>query len=103
MTYTRLLARGGRFLKILYFIIRKTYTGMKVENYNNKYLIITSEEGMMLTEWAEGTDIMQYSATAKQFSPLNFDTSKLREITEAEHNALLEKQELEARIRDGKQ
>ena len=76
---------------------------MKVENHNNKYLIITSDEGMMLTEWAEGTDIMEYSATAKQFSPLNYDIEKLREITEAEHIELLKEQEAEAERRYGRQ
>ena len=76
---------------------------MKVDNHNDKYLIITSEEGMMLTEWAEGTDIILYSATAKQFSPLNYDTSKLREITIAEHTELLKEQEAEAQRRYGRQ
>lgn len=65
---------------------------MNVENRDNKFLVITSDECMVLTEWTE-EDIMEYSGTERQFSPINYDLSKLREITIEEHNSLMERQE----------
>lgn len=66
---------------------------MNVENRDNKFLVITSDEGMVLTEWTEDKDIMEYSGTERQFSPLDYDLTKLREITVAEHTELMERQE----------
>lgn len=66
---------------------------MNIENRDNKFLVITSDEGMVLTEWTKGKDIMEYSGTERQFSPLNYDITKLREITVSEHTELMEKQE----------
>lgn len=66
---------------------------MNVENRDNKFLVITSDESMVLTEWTEDKDIMEYSGTERQFSPLNYDLTKLREITVAEHTELMERQE----------
>lgn len=66
---------------------------MNIENRDNKFLVITSDEGMVLTEWKEGDDIMEYSGTERQFSPLDYDLTKLREITVAEHTELMERQE----------
>lgn len=74
---------------------------MKIENINDRYLSIESDEGMVLTEWKEGDDIMDYSGAKKMFSPLTYDTNKLREITDAEHTALLNEQEIEALKRNG--
>lgn len=66
---------------------------MNIENRDNKFLVITSDEGMVLTEWTEDKDIMEYSGTERQFSPLTYDITKLREITVAEHTELMERQE----------
>lgn len=72
---------------------------MNVENRDNKFLVITSDEGMVLTEWTEDKDIMEYSGTKKQFSPLTYDITELREITDAEHSALIKEQEVEIKKR----
>lgn len=66
---------------------------MNIENRDNKFLVITSDEGMVLAEWTEDKDIMEYSGTERQFSPLDYDITKLREITVAEHTELMERQE----------
>ena len=58
-----------------------------------KYLIITADEGMVLTEWKEGNDILHFSFAEKQFSPLNYDIARLREITKEECHRLLDEQE----------
>lgn len=60
---------------------------------NDRFQTITAEEGMVLTEWKEGDDIMAYSFTIKQFSPLNYDVSRLREITIEECDRLMAEQE----------
>lgn len=60
---------------------------------NDRFQIITADEGMVLTEWKEGDDIVNYSYATRQFNPLNYDFSKLREITQEECDRLMVEQE----------
>ena len=46
------------------------------------YQIIKADDGMVLTEWKDGDNILNYSYSAKQYSPLTYDITKLREITQ---------------------
>jgi hypothetical protein len=59
----------------------------------DRFQIITADEGMVLTEWKEGGNILDYSYTTKCFSPLNYDASGLREITIEESDRLMAEQE----------
>jgi hypothetical protein len=70
----------------------KNSKNMTIET-KEKYLIITADEGMVLTEWKEGNDILHFSFAEKQFSPLNYDIARLREITKEECHRLLDEQE----------
>ena len=65
---------------------------MNIE-YKEKYQVIKADEGMVLTEWKEGDDILNYSFASMQISPLNYDASILREITIEESDRLLKEQE----------
>ena len=57
------------------------------------YQIIKADDGMVLTEWQNGDDILNYSYAIKQYSPLTYDTTKLREITQEESDRLVKEQE----------
>ena len=57
------------------------------------YQIIKADDGMVLTEWQNGDDILNYSYSAKQYSPITYDITKLREITQEESDKLSEEQE----------
>ena len=57
------------------------------------YQIIKADDGMVLTEWQNGDDILNYSYAIKQYSPLTYDTTKLREITQEESDKLAKEQE----------
>ena len=57
------------------------------------YQIIKANDGMVLTEWQNGDDILNYSYAAKQYSPLTYDITKLREITQEESDRLSKEQE----------
>ena len=57
------------------------------------YQIIKADDGMVLTEWKNGDDILNYSYSAKQYSPLTYDITKLREITQEESDRLVKEQE----------
>ena len=57
------------------------------------YQIIKADDGMVLTEWKDGDDILNYAYATKQYSPLNYDITKLREITQEESNKLVKEQE----------
>ena len=57
------------------------------------YQIIKANDGMVLTEWQNGDDILNYSYAAKQYSPLTYDITKLREITQEESDRLAKEQE----------
>ena len=57
------------------------------------YQIIKADDGMVLTEWQDGNDILNYSYSTKQYSPLTYDITKLREITQEESDKLSKEQE----------
>lgn len=57
------------------------------------YQIIKADDGMVLTEWQNGNDILNYSYSTKQYSPLTYDITKLREITQEESDRLVKEQE----------
>ena len=57
------------------------------------YQIIKADDGMVLTEWQNGDDILNYSYATKQYSPLTYGITKLREITQEESDRLVKEQE----------
>ena len=57
------------------------------------YQIIKADDGMVLTEWKDGDDILNYAYASKQYSPLTYDITKLREITQEESDKLSKEQE----------
>ena len=57
------------------------------------YQIIKADDGMVLTEWQNGDDILNYTYSTKQYSPLTYDITKLREITQEESDRLVKEQE----------
>ena len=57
------------------------------------YQIIKADDGMVLTEWKDGDNILNYSYSTKQYSPLTYDITKLREITQEESDRLSKEQE----------
>ena len=65
---------------------------MTIEN-KATYQIIKADDGMVLTEWKDGDNILNYSYSTKQYSPLTYDITKLREITQEESNKLAKEQE----------
>ena len=48
---------------------------------------------MVLTEWKDSDNILNYSYAKKQYSPLTYDITKLREITQEESDKLAKEQE----------
>ena len=65
---------------------------MTIENKTTDQ-IIKADDGMVLTEWQNGDDILNYSYSTKQYSPLTYDITKLREITQEESDRLSKEQE----------
>lgn len=65
---------------------------MTIEN-KATYQIIKADDGMVLTEWKDGDDILNYAYATKQYSPLTYDITKLREITKEESDKLSKEQE----------
>lgn len=65
---------------------------MTIEN-KSTYQIIKADDGMVLTEWQNGDDILNYAYSTKQYSPLTYDITKLREITQEESDRLSKEQE----------
>ena len=65
---------------------------MTIEN-KATYQIIKADDGMVLTEWQDGDNILNYSYASKQYSPLTYDITKLREITQEESDRLSKEQE----------
>ena len=65
---------------------------MTIEN-KSTYQIIKADDGMVLTEWQNGDDILNYAYATKQYSPLTYDITKLREITQEESDKLAKEQE----------
>lgn len=57
------------------------------------YQVIKADDGMVLTEWQNGDDILNYAYSTKQYSPLTYDINKLREITQEESDRLSKEQE----------
>ena len=57
------------------------------------YQIIKADDGMVLTEWKDGDDILNYAYASKQYSPLTYDITKLRENTKEESDKLVKEQE----------
>ena len=57
------------------------------------YQIIKADDGMVLTEWKNGDDILNYAYATKQYSPLTYDITRLREITQEESDKLSKEQE----------
>ena len=57
------------------------------------YQIIKADDGMVLTEWKDSNNILNYSYASKQYSPLTYDITKLREITQEESDRLVKEQE----------
>ena len=56
------------------------------------YQIIKADDGMVLTEWKDGDNILNYTYASKQYSPLTYDITKLREITQEESDKLVKEQ-----------
>ena len=65
---------------------------MTIEN-KATYQIIKANDGMVLTEWKDSDNILNYSYSTKQYSPLTYDITKLREITQEESDRLAKEQE----------
>ena len=65
---------------------------MRIET-KTTYQIINADDGMVLTEWKNGDDILNYAYATKQYSPLTYDITKLREITQEESDKLVKEQE----------
>ena len=65
---------------------------MTIEN-KSTYQIIKADDGMVLTEWQNGDNILNYAYATKQYSPLTYDITKLREITQEESDRLVKEQE----------
>ena len=57
------------------------------------YQIIKADDGMVLTEWKDGDNILNYAYSTKQYSPLAYDITRLREITQEESDRLSKEQE----------
>ena len=57
------------------------------------YQIIKADDEMVLTEWKDGDNILNYAYASKQYSPLTYDITKLREITQEESDRLVKEQE----------
>ena len=64
---------------------------MTIEN-KTTYQIIKADDGMVLTEWKDSDNILNYTYSAKQYSPLTYDITKLREITQEESDKLVKEQ-----------
>jgi hypothetical protein len=64
---------------------------MEITTYDT-YRKIVPSEGMVLTDWKEGDDILNYSFAMVMYCPLDC-IKEHREITEEEHNILLTEQE----------
>ena len=74
---------------------------MKIETFE-QYIKVTTEEGLYISEYKEGEDIMTFSSSRVMFAPLGTDLSNLREITEEENNHYNELLIEKLKERDGK-
>lgn len=74
---------------------------MKIENFE-QYIKVTADEGLYISDYKEGDDIINFNSFKIMFAPLGTDLSNLREITEEENNRYSELQELKLReLEDG--
>ena len=64
---------------------------MKIETLE-KYIKVTADEGLYISDYKEGDDIINFNSFKIMFAPLGTDLSNLREITEEENNRLNELQ-----------
>lgn len=64
---------------------------MKIELTDN-FKKITPDEGMVLTSYKEGDDIINYTSARLMYCPLNLEISDLREITEEEDSKYMDEQ-----------
>lgn len=60
------------------------------EQYN--YWHLKSDEGMVITSWNEGDDILDYTSSREMYCPVNTDFSRYHEIPETDDAAYLEQQ-----------
>lgn len=60
---------------------------MKVER-TDKYIKVTAEEGMYLTRYEEGDDIMNFNGFKIMYAPLNANIDGLHDISEELYNEL---------------
>ena len=68
------------------------------------YQIIKADDGMVLTEWKDSDNILNYAYAKKQYSPLTYDITKLREITQEESDKLSKEQEAKIKeLRESKE
>lgn len=72
---------------------------MKIETLE-KFIKITVEDGMFLTSYKDGDDILTYSSCRIMITPLTADLNNVREITETENNTYMELLEEETNKRE---
>lgn len=72
---------------------------MKIEKFE-KYLKITAEKDMFLTDYKEGDDIITFSSSIIMIMPVNGDYSDVREITTEENDNLENLQLIELQKRE---
>lgn len=65
---------------------------MKIETLE-KFIKITAEDGMCLTTFKDGDDILTYLSWRVMYAPLNKDNSNIREISLEENDKLLSEME----------
>ena len=69
---------------------------MKVETLE-KYIKVTADEGLYISDYKEGDDIINFNSFKIMFAPLGTDLSNFREITEEENKRYSELQESKLR------
>lgn len=72
---------------------------MKIEKFE-KYLKITAEKDMFLTDYKDGDDIITFSSSIIMIMPVNGDYSDVREITTEENDNLENLQLIELQKRE---
>lgn len=63
----------------------------KNDTYN--FYKLTAEDGMVITDWKDGDDIMEYNSAKLIYCPLSIDITKYRELTDAQDEELKKQQE----------
>lgn len=69
---------------------------MKVEyNNTNNYIIVTPEDGYVLTNWyKDKDDILDYSSSVIMYTPMNYDTSYIYEVSIEDDEMYIEQQRI---------